>query len=453
MEANAAPRSRLTKGERAAIIFILVGFLGFGALVEYRSAFLSRRMGDLGVYLRAGWAIRTGNNIYTVVDDNSWHYSYPPLLAILMMPLADPPPGVESEGRVPFAVSVAICYGVNLLCLVGAVHLLAGALEKTSSRPEVRRPAWFSSRWWWLRLLPILCCLPPIGHTLMRGQMNLLLLALLCGWIADMVCQRRLRAGIWLAGAICLKIFPVYLLLVPAWRRDWRGLTGCLIGLTIGLGVIPAAALGPQRTVKCYQELAEVLIWPALRMGKDQSRAKELIEVTATDSQSFLATIHNTLHLDRNTRPNVASDAVRRTHWLLGAVFTALTLVAGRRATKGPALVIFAGALILIMILLSPVCHLHYFALSVPLVIGLLAWSWEKQAMPRLSGYFLALMGVEVIGNTLPLLPHRFEFFKDTGLAMYAALVLWLVGCVVLCRTGWRRVPTANAGPRWPLAA
>ena len=35
-----------------------------------RSAFMQRRMTDLGVYLRAGWAVRSGADIYDVTDDN-----------------------------------------------------------------------------------------------------------------------------------------------------------------------------------------------------------------------------------------------------------------------------------------------------------------------------------------------------------------------------------------------
>ena len=40
---------------------------------------------------------------------------------------------------------------------------------------------------------------------------------------------------------------------------------------------------------------------------------------------------------------------------------------------------IFVGTLLLIMLLLSPVCHTHYFALAVPLLMGLLALSWDRQ--------------------------------------------------------------------------
>ena len=66
--------------------------LAFGVLVEIRSAYMRRRMTDLNCYLRAAWAVRQGGaDLYHVFDDNGWHYNYPPLFAILLTPLADPP--------------------------------------------------------------------------------------------------------------------------------------------------------------------------------------------------------------------------------------------------------------------------------------------------------------------------------------------------------------------------
>src|SRR5204863_4567314 len=152
-------------------------------------------------------------------------------------------------------------------------------------------------------LLPILACLPAVGGSLMRGQVDMLLLALLCGTLAARLRGRSAWAGLLLAGAICVKVIPAFLLIEPLWRRDGRCLAGCLLGLGLGLVVIPAAALGPERTLAYYEEWAHVLIEPALGAGADQSRAKELIEVTATDSQSLQATLHNTLYPDRETRP------------------------------------------------------------------------------------------------------------------------------------------------------
>ena len=56
--------------------------------------------------------------------------------------------------------------------------------------------------------------------------------------------------------------------------------------------------------------MGEKLILPALARGEDKSRADELINVTATDSQSFLAVIHNTIYFDPWKRPATADAPV-----------------------------------------------------------------------------------------------------------------------------------------------
>src|SRR5438105_2103425 len=100
----------LSRWEKLGVAAFFLVLAAFGALVEVRTVFLDRRMGDLDVFLRAAWAVRTGNDPYAVTSDNDWHYLYPPLYAILLTPLADPPPGCESNDYVPFPWSVAICY-------------------------------------------------------------------------------------------------------------------------------------------------------------------------------------------------------------------------------------------------------------------------------------------------------------------------------------------------------
>ena len=178
------PRSangRPSRWEWIAVTAFAVVAVLYGALVVQKSALLDRPMGDLGVYLRAAWAVRADpNNLYDCTDQNGWHYSYPPLFAILMEPLGEAPQPVGADPT-PFAVAVAIFYLINILCLLLAVHVLASALESASPDPAARSGrCWSSRRRLWLRLWPILVCLPPIGHTLMRGQSNLILLLLLC---------------------------------------------------------------------------------------------------------------------------------------------------------------------------------------------------------------------------------------------------------------------------------
>src|SRR5205807_4413986 len=125
--------------------------------------------------------------IYAVTDNHGFHYLYPPLFAILVAPLADPPPGVQAPWTVPFPVTAALWYGFNVLCLVVAVHWLAATVEQLSPDPAVRTQPAGCRRWWALRVLPVLACLAPVGHTLMRGQVGLLLLLLLSGMAVSAV--------------------------------------------------------------------------------------------------------------------------------------------------------------------------------------------------------------------------------------------------------------------------
>jgi hypothetical protein len=459
LHASAPARSGLTPWERRGLVLLCAAVLLFGGVFEFRSAFLTRRMGDLNVFLRAAWAVRAGEDIYAVTDNHNHHYHYPPFLAILLVPLADPPPGRPMDGTLPYPVSVALWYAFSILCLALALHWLASALEQCLYGPDARpRPG--SRRWWALRVLPTVGCLPALGGALMRGQVDMLLLVFLCGMAAAALRGRSLWAGLLLAGAISLKVFPAFLLLYPLWRRDGRWLAGSAVGLVLFLGVVPAAVFGPTQAVTYYKEWHEVLVRPALTDGGDQTRAAELTRVTATDSQSILAVVHNTRHLDRSTRPPAAEAGERVAHWAAGALLTLLTFAAaGRRSRQaGAPAVVLLGALAALMVLLSPVCHLHYFSLSVPLVMGLIAASWQaRDGTPRadrlLGNGLRVLLAVNVVANALPRLPGL-EVLRDLGLATYADLALWAVACVVLWRSARRpALPRPRELPEPPALA
>lgn len=429
---------RLYSWERRGLILFIFAVLPLGMYAVYRNSAMERRMGDARIFFRAAWAVRAGEDIYDVTDQIA-HYCYPALLAILLTPLANP--GIDVPAALPYTVSLAIWYAFGVLCLILGVHVLARALERHSAASGIRTQPRYCRRWWALRLWPVLVCLPPIGHTLMRGQVNLLVLAILCAALAALLHGRHLRAGLWFSWSIVIKIIPAFLLLFPILRRDVRFLAACGVGLVIGLLVIPAATFGPKRAWLYNWKLAEVLLLPGMGMGADQSRAKELITVTGTDSQSILAVLHNSLHPQRGSRPDHASAHVRRASYLVGGLLTCVAIVAWRRrrcyapdaAPEGSRTVIFFGLLILNMLFLSPVCHLHYFCLSLPLVMGLLLSAWEGPA-GRPGKVVTLLLWLYPFAN----LPAHFpglEVLRDGGLAFYAALSLWIAGAVQLWRT------------------
>ncbi len=441
---------RLSLGERRGLIALVIFFLILGIVTEFRWAGMERPKGDQGVYFRAAWAVRTGQDIYAITDHNGWHYHYPPLLAILMVPLASELGAEALPGMFPSAVSVAIWYALSLLFLVVAVHMLANALEATSDRPVERG----SRRWWLLRLVPVAACLPPIALTLSRGQVNTLLLLLLCGTVVATLRGRHWQSGFWLAGAICLKVIPAFLLLFPLWRRDGRCLAGCFVGLVIGLGVIPAAVFGPDRTIAYYEEWTDAVILRGVSGRGDPTRDKELMETTATHSQSFVAIFHNTMYPDRRTRPNDAAPAVRLAAWLVGGVLTLVTLCCvGRRLRRGPETLLFFGSLVLLMFLLSPICHLHYLTGALPLVMGLVFVTWQKQGSATLNLGMVWLLAANAIATGLALF-DAVDMVRDLGAAMYTMLGLWATASVLLWRiTRTETKTTTEDGEMIRLAA
>lgn len=260
----------------------------------------------------------------------------------------------------------------------------------------------------------------------MRGQVNMLVLLLFCGMIACLIKGQSVRGGLCLAGAICIKLYPAFLLIYALWRRDWRFLGGCALGMFAGLILIPLVVFGPGRTYALYKSYAEVLIGPALGISDNPSRALELTNVVATDSQSIQAAIHNTLYPDRYQRPRQPAGWVLGVHWLLGGVMTLLTLFAAgrKRGTSALNSAFLLGALLLIMLFLSPVCHLHYFVFAIPLVMGFLAQ--EMDSGRGLSWGLVLIFLLNLIAEALPNLPGL-ELSRDLATALYGGVLLWLV--------------------------
>jgi hypothetical protein len=137
----------LIRRDRLAIGLLVLIAIGAGVLTEIRSAFAQRRHTDVGVYFRAAWAVRAGENPYTVADDNGWHYTYPVLVAIACGPFADAPAGVpQPTFAVPYPVSVALWYLASFALLLWSAHHLCRTLD--DSDPRGPRPAAPGSRRW-----------------------------------------------------------------------------------------------------------------------------------------------------------------------------------------------------------------------------------------------------------------------------------------------------------------
>jgi hypothetical protein len=429
---------RLTRLDWVIFGLMVTVVLYYGVITEIRSCFLERRMTDFGVYLRAAWAARTGNDMYAITCDNGWHYCYPPTFALLLMPLADPPGDLPRGGYLPYPISVGIWIVLSYGFAFWAVHILAKLIV-----PEVKLG---SRRWWASRTGPLFLSAGGIGYTIVHGQVNTLVAALIAAAFVAWVAGRKMASGMWLAGAIAIKVVPAFLVLFPLLHRDRRTIVGIGLGAVLLLGVLPACVFGVSGAIRENRKLVDQVLVPGTTGQGDQTRAKELTQTVATDSHSFQAVIHNYLNPDPYTRPADATVSTRIIHWAICILMTAVTLLVGWRCrgTGATEQLVFLGCLLLVMILASPVSHVHHYAMALPAICGL----WLKGLADRPgavwpSPWVLIPLLIWCVGTGLPLFPGPiFVQLREFGLGTAATVIVWLAGVCSLALHGKRTDPT-----------
>lgn len=413
----------LTGRPRPCEWLVLALFLGvvtplFGAVVVWRSAAMRERHTDFDVYARAAWAARTGRDVYEVTNEDGLHYCYPPPFAVLMAPFAEADGATGPRAEFQFGVSVAAWYLLSVGFLFASAHVLASSAERATAAGVTAG----CRRWWALRLLPVLITLPAVGNTLSHGQANMLALLLLSAAIASATAGRSARAGGWLAAAAAIKVFPAFLLLHPLRQRDGRFLVGFMASTLATVFLLPAVVLGPAAAWRANLTFARVMLWPAIATDASASRAEEMFHVLETDNQSVQALLHAWRHWGDADAPNEPARLTRLIHLTAGALMAWITLAAARRPGRESIFLTFA-ALSFVMLLVSPMCHLHYYVLALPLVTGLLNRWWCECGRIWPGAQRGALLIVHVIGGAVPLI---FEEQRNLGFAPLTTLPLWI---------------------------
>ena len=105
-----------------------------------------------------------------------------------------------------------------------------------------------------------------------------------------------------------------------------------------------------------------------------------------------------------------------------------------------------------LMVIFSPISHVHYFTYCLPLVMSLLLSQWEGRTTLHLD-WRLAVAFVWFFAATaLPALPPGMDTLRDLCLPLFGALPLWAIAVVRL----WRNIPDSCAlepAKTSPLAA
>jgi hypothetical protein len=160
----------------------------------------------------------SGENIY-----ERFTYPNPPIMALMLRPLAELPPIAGALTWFYLKVALAVLSFVMIVRMIG-----------TEAEPF---PPWAIG-------LAILLSLRPVLSDLTHGNVNLLILFLVLSALFAYRSGWDLMAGIVLALAIACKVTPALFVAYFLWKRAWRCLAGCAIGLALFFLVLPAFYLG-----------------------------------------------------------------------------------------------------------------------------------------------------------------------------------------------------------------
>ncbi len=221
-----------------------------------------------------------------------FNYPNPPIMALLLYPLARLPAAAGQWGLPEKAASIfaALCWfyikaGLTLVALRWIFRLV-----EEPSRPFPL----------WAKCLTVVLALRPIMSDLQHGNVNLFILFLIVAALAAYHRRRDLTAGLALGLAIACKITPALFVPYFLWKRSWKALAGCAAGLVLFLwpGLAPALFMGWQGNQNHLVSWYYDMVHPFIIEGKVTSEHHNqslpgLVSRLATHSPSFSTYVNN----------------------------------------------------------------------------------------------------------------------------------------------------------------
>lgn len=392
------------------LVFVLVVLTGLSTV--YRAALSTSLHSDFSVYMAAGHAVVSGQDIYTVQNEHGWNYVYPPPFSLLLAPWSALPP----------VLGAALWYLLELLALLACAWMSMAMAGPDWHERDRKRLFWF----------PVLMILILVLASISRCQTSIFMDAFIIGAFFADARGRQTGAGISLALAALLKVFPGVLIVYFIFRRRWQALMSFVATLLLLGMLLPAALLGWQANLHNLSRWVEVVGRPALMSNSNRATATplyaQLMNTLKPRNQSL-----ESLELEAGIPPDDALPVDAG----VGLVMLGVMWMLSRRPLSAAGTLALASAFVCWALLIPPISEAHYFgALLMPLAC--LVASALRSARPRLGlGVLFSLMCATMLIMRFPLL--------EAGLRplCIATLLLWL-GCVVI---------TLRAGVRGCLVA
>jgi hypothetical protein len=350
---------------------------------------------DFSVYRDAAAAVLHGQDPYAIRNQRGWAYVYPPPFSVVMVPFA----------LLPMPVSVLAWYFVCAGLTISAVSM-SGRLAGAGVSGERKRLA--------ITFIPALLVSIWFTVGLTRGQASVLMTWLIIAAIFWEHKGRVTAAAACLAGAVLLKAFALSLLCYYVWRGRWKMVAGSLAAIVLGGLFLPSAAFGWRGNLHYIGEWTREVAAPALGSESSRSHSElydQLLSMERPRNQDLGSVLERLAGGSHTTAMVLAlALAVGLPIWLVG-----------RRSTRESEPLIL-GAVVVWMLLVSPVAEDHYFSLYVlPAACALAALLAADRSMGKSRQFGYAILTVVGLLNVGSVIDRRFETY---GAVFWGGLLL-----------------------------
>ncbi|MFL5753705.1 MAG: glycosyltransferase family 87 protein [Bacteroidia bacterium] len=252
--------------------------------------------GDFYIFLSASEDLFKGENIYTKMYVDGYHYLYSLFFAVILKPLS----------YFPLYLSKVLWLAMNLFFLYRIWKILCSYFEL--SRFSQKQLMWFT-------LLSFAFSLRFIRDNFHLAQMTTFMLFLSLEGIQLIRKDKKLAGAALLALGINIKLLPIVLLPYLLWRKEFKTFLYC-IGIYILLFLFPAIFIGYDQTLFLMKEWWKVV---------NPSQEQHIIDVSERSFHS-LSTLLPTLLMEKvpdiyalDMKRNIASLTAEKVNLILNS--------------------------------------------------------------------------------------------------------------------------------------
>ena len=215
---------------RAHFLFVAALILLFvGVSIQYTAKVLTPRKDGHTQSAILRWAkqfeeMQDGENIHA-----KYNYPNPPILPQLLTPIFEL---VEISPAAGALTWFYLKVGMALVCFVWAFRMV-----ESSGRPYPELA----------KAVAVAASINPVIGDLKHGNVNIFILFLVMGMLYAFARGRDTLSGLLLGLAIACKVTPALFIVYFVWKRAWRTLIACVLGLILFFLILPSLGFAIQK--------------------------------------------------------------------------------------------------------------------------------------------------------------------------------------------------------------